>query len=99
MHPHTRWEFFDIELWNTLGAYTKAPGLYDGAYTDPDTQEKVADQSRKYILAVERKDLTRARQFLKEVVGPLFRQKCIYFEVKGEVEYVFSNLKKIGLFP
>jgi len=99
LHPYTRWKFFDAKLLSLFGFYTKAPNFYDGAYTDPYTKKPVPDKSKMYILAVERKDLPTLKKFIKGVVGPLFRQKCIYFEVKGNVELVYSDREKIVLFP
>lgn len=99
LHPYTRWERLQSDLFVNFQGSTLAPGPYRGDYPDPDTGEKITDLSRKYYVAIEEKDLGKLRKFLKEVVGPLFRQKCIYFEARGEVEFIESDLRKLDMFP
>ncbi len=101
LHPYTRWEQLQRDLFININfeGYTLAPGFYKGAYPDPDTREKITDLSRKYYVAIEEKDLAKLRKFLREVVGPLFKQKCIYFEARGEVEFIESDLRRLDMFP
>lgn len=90
LHPATRWKQFQRKLFITFGAWTLAPGNYKGSYKDPDTGLEVRDLSRKYILAVPKKELKRLKDLLKEE-GVIFRQKFIYFEAAGKVELLRIN--------
>lgn len=71
-----------------------APGNYKGSYEDPETRLELSDLSRKFILAVPKKDLKRLRDFFKKE-GAIFRQKYIYFESAGKVELLEVNYEKI----
>ena len=93
LHPATRWTQFHKKLYATFGAWTLAPGEYRGSYKDPQTGEEVPDLSRKYILAVSKKDLKKLKDFLKEE-GAIFLQKCIYLETAGKVEILEINYEK-----
>jgi len=94
LHPATRWIQFQRKLYVYFRAWTLAPGNYKGSYKDPDTGLEVVDLSRKYILAVPKKELRKLKDFLKEE-GVIFRQKYIYFEVAGKVELLKVNYEKI----
>ncbi len=94
LHPETRWKQFQRKLYNAFGAWTLAPGNYKGSYEDPETGLEVSDLSRKFILAVPKKDLKRLRDFFKKE-GAIFRQKYIYFEAAGKVELLEVNYEKI----
>jgi len=85
LHPVTRWVQFQRKLYAVFGAWTMAPGDYKGIYKDPQTGMEVKDISRKYILAIPKKDLKRLKEFLKRE-GVIFRQKWIYLEAAGKVE-------------
>lgn len=93
LHPSTRWTQYQKNLYVNFGAWTLAPGYYKGSYKDPDTGLEVVDLSRKYILAVPKKELRRLKDFLKEE-GVIFRQKYIYFEAAGKVELLKVNYEK-----
>ena len=95
LHPATRWIRFQRKLYVDFRAWTLAPGNYKGSYKDPDTGLEVVDLSRKYILAVPKKELRRLKDFLKEE-GVIFRQKYIYFEAAGKVELLKVNYEKIS---
>lgn len=99
LHPYDKWEILKKDLYVKFQGATLAPGFYEGAYSDPDTGKMVMDSSRKYIVALKKEELNKLKKYLRDVVGPMFRQKCIYFEVKGEVELIESNLNKLDLFP
>lgn len=94
LHPATRWAVFQRKLYAAFGAWTLAPGNYEGSYRDPDTGFEVSELSRKYILAVSKRDLKRLKDFLKEE-GASFQQKFIYFEAAGKVELLEVNYEKI----
>lgn len=85
LHPATRWIQFQKDLYIQFGAWTLAPGEYKGSYRDPDTGCEVIDISRKYILAVSKREIKRLKTFLRKT-GTQFRQKYIYFEAAGKVE-------------
>lgn len=94
LHPTTRWSRFQRELYVAFGAWTLAPGDYRGFYKDPDTGLEVSDLSRKYILAIPKKEIKKLINFLKNE-GSLFRQKYIYFEAAGKVELLEVNDEKV----
>jgi len=94
LHSATRWDHFHRKLYAAFGAWTLAPGNYKGSYKDPDTGREVSDLSRKYFIAVPKKNLKRLKDFLKEE-GAIFRQKYIYFEAAGKVELLEVNYEKI----
>ncbi len=86
-HDGKTWTWLTDELFTRFGAATKAPGLYEGFYTDPDTKERVDDKSRKYIVALRKAQVDDLRSFRSEVCEQ-FRQKCIYLSVAGRLELV-----------
>jgi hypothetical protein len=86
-HSTEAWEWLDDELFVQFGGRTIAPGLYDGFYRDPDTQERVPDQSRKYIVAVPKSQMDDLRNLLMQS-RTVFQQKCIYLSVGGRVEFI-----------
>ncbi len=87
--PHSAeiWEWLDEELFNRFRGGTAAPGLYDGFYRDPDTAERVSDESRKFQVAVSVPQVDDLRALLAEACIK-FQQKCIYLSVAGEVEFI-----------
>ena len=87
LHSAEVWEWLDNELFDRFGGGTAAPGLYAGFYRDPDTKERVADQSHKFIVAVSAKQLDDLRDLLAQACVK-FQQKCIYLSVAGEVEFI-----------
>jgi hypothetical protein len=86
-HSTKTWNLFDDQLWDLFGGVTKAPGLYEGFYRDPDSGERVRDQSRKFIVACESQRLSKLRSLLSDACV-LFQQKCIYLSVAGQVEFI-----------
>ena len=90
--PHSAedWEWLNDELFGRFGGRTIAPGLYDGFYRDPDTKERVADESRNFIVAVSAPQLDELRAFLAEACVR-FQQKCIYLSAAGEVEFIEAD--------
>jgi hypothetical protein len=87
LHATDAWEWLDDELYARFGGRTIAPGLYEGFYQDPDTKQRVPDQSRKYIVAVAPFVVDDLRVLLRAACG-VFQQKCIYLSVAGQVEFV-----------
>ena len=78
----------DMELFDRFGGGTAAPGKYRGFYTDPDTKQRVGDESFRFIVAVpEVRKLDRLRLFLSAVCV-MFGQKCIYLSIAGRVESI-----------
>jgi len=87
LHSTDVWNWLDDELFEMFGGRTIAPGLYDGFYRDPDTQERIPDKSRQYIVAVPQSAVDELRTLLRTTCV-VFQQKCIYLSVAGEVEFV-----------
>jgi len=86
-HPRDTWKWLDDRLYDFGGA-SRANDLYEGWYRDPQTGgEPVWDLSKKYIVAVSRKELSRLRALLRTACK-VFSQKCIYLSVAGQVELV-----------
>ena len=87
--PHSTdiWDQLDQAIFTRFGGLTYDPDVYRGAYRDPDTGERVDDESRRFIVAIPRSRLDELRQLLGEACG-WFMQKCIYLSVAGEVEFV-----------
>ena len=86
--PHSpgSWDWLENSLVQFGGA-TRDTALQVGWYLDPDTRERVTDRSRKSVTAVARKQLGRLRAVLREACR-VFRQKCIYLSIAGQVEFV-----------
>lgn len=95
LHSVEMWEWLDDELFERFGGRTIAPGLYKGFYRDPDTQERVPDQSRKYVVAVPQRRIRLVRDLLREACHR-FCQKCIYLSVAGEVEFIEATNDETG---
>jgi hypothetical protein len=70
-----------------FGGATRDTGLYEGWYVDPDTREPVKDSSRRYMVALPRKQLESLRALLRQACE-VFQQKCIYLSIAGQVEFV-----------
>ena len=87
LHDPETWDWLTNELFNRFGAGTAAPGIYQGFYKDPDTHQRVADESYKYIVALEDLRVHELRQLLAAACL-LFHQKCIYLSVAGQVEFI-----------
>lgn len=85
-HSRLAWQWLEDRLFDFGGA-TRATSLFEGWYRDPDTDEPVRDRSRKYIVALPRKDVERLRSILSEACA-VFQQKCIYLSVAGKVEFI-----------
>jgi hypothetical protein len=90
LHSLESWNWLEAELFAEFKGGTLAPGLYQGFYADPDTQSRVNDQSRKYMVAVPSADLARLRELLSKACVE-FKQKCIYLSVAGQVEFIEAD--------
>ena len=90
LHGTDCWEWLDDQLFDQFSGRTIAPGLYDGFYRDPDTKDRVADESRKYVIAVTESQLDELRDLLS-VACEKFQQKCIYLSIAGQVEFIEEN--------
>ena len=87
LHSVESWEWLDRELFVRFEGGTRAPGLYEGFYRDPDTGERVNDSSSKFIVALTRRRVRELRQLLRDACRE-FQQKCIYLSIAGQVEFV-----------
>jgi hypothetical protein len=90
-HLSDAWVWLDDELFANFGGRTIAPGEYDGFYRDPDTQERVFDKSRKFLVAIAPSQRGELRSLLAAACV-IFGQKCIYLSIAGEVEFVTYEL-------
>ena len=86
-HDPIALEWLRDQLWDHFGGGTVAPGLYEGFYTDPDTGERVSDQSHKYVIAIDRRHLKHLRRFLMDCCR-VFEQKVLYLSIGGDVEFI-----------
>jgi hypothetical protein len=85
-HKPRSWEWLELQL-SQFGGGGYANEMMSGWYEDADTQERVWDDSWKYVVAVPRQRLGRLRSVLREACQ-VFGQKCIYLSVAGYVEFV-----------
>lgn len=86
-HQTEDWDWLADELFARFGGATLAPGFWEGFYTDPDSGNRVADKSRKYIVALPSSEFDELRSLLVECCQVFF-QKCIYLSIAGEVEFI-----------
>jgi hypothetical protein len=63
------------------------PWSFMKADEDRDTQQRVTDLSKKFFVALSRRDVGNLRQVLAQACA-VFQQKCIYLSIAGEVEFV-----------
>ena len=87
VHDPEMWDWLTTQLHIRFGGWTAAPGTYQGVYEDLDTHQQVADESYKYIVAINESQVAELRQLLSAGCL-LFQQKCIYLSVAGQVEFV-----------
>lgn len=87
LHPTDAWQWLADEIFVLFGGGTIAPGLWEGFYTDPDSGARIADESRKYIIAIPPDEFDTLRNLLAECCR-VFHQKCIYLSIAGEVEFI-----------
>jgi hypothetical protein len=85
-HPRRAWVWLENSL-EVFGGATRDTAFQEGWYRDRDTGERVEDLSRRYTVAVPRQGLAPLRTLLRVACG-VFRQKCIYLSVAGQVEFV-----------
>jgi hypothetical protein len=90
-HKRSAWYWLDRQLLPFRGG-TRALSLYLGWYVDPNLGKIVRDRSRRYEVALSRKETARLRRVLREACG-VFEQKCIYLSVAGVVEFVKKQAK------
>ena len=96
-HPNSpaTWSWLKTALYERFGGGTRAPGLYEGFYRDPDTGARVDDESREYTVALPRNRLKALRSLLIEACE-VFAQKCIYLSVAGRVEFIKAKKHEPG---
>ena len=86
-HSRRALTWLDDELFERFEGGTIAPGFYDGFYKDPDTGERISDQSYRYLVAIPTSNIDELRALLAQACI-VFQQKCIYLSVGGKVEFV-----------
>lgn len=94
LHPFDRWQWLEKEMYIRFKGWTRAPMAYNGVYEDEDTKEMVSDESRKYIVAIEKEKEGEVKKMLEEIAIE-FRQKSIYMSVAGKVIFI-KGVKKHG---
>jgi hypothetical protein len=85
-HLPDAWEWLDDALYE-FGGGTRSTAIYVGFYQDPDTKQIVHDRSRRYEIALPRRQVRVLRALLREACH-VFQQKCIYLSVAGSVEFI-----------
>ena len=91
-HKSDVWDWLESELFKRFDGVTSAPGNYRGFYADPDTGQKVSDESRRFIVAVPKSKRGKLKSLLMEACGR-FQQKCIYLSIGGNVEFIVRRKK------
>jgi hypothetical protein len=86
LHKQAVWDWLEWELY-PFGGGTCAKEAQVGWYVDPDTRERIWDDSWRYTVAMSRAQVRRLRDVLREACNK-FAQKCIYLSVAGYVEFV-----------
>lgn len=86
-HATPSWEWLTDRLWTGFGGGTIPQCVYEGFYTDPDTGQRVSDQSRKFTVALSEDRVEELRELLAECCDT-FQQKMIYLSVAGRVEFI-----------
>jgi hypothetical protein len=93
LHSSELWEVLTLLLWTLFDGQTQPHSTYEGSWMDPTTGKVFKDESRKFIIAVKRKDLARLKGLI-QIAAIMFKQKCIYFVYEGKVDYVYSNERR-----
>jgi hypothetical protein len=90
--PHERkeWKWLRHELFTRFGAGTQAPGLYQGLWESPKSGLAIAEKSRRFLIAISRREIPGLRRLLREACG-VFCQQAIYLSIAGEVEFVLKG--------
>ncbi|REJ72010.1 MAG: hypothetical protein DWQ29_22205 [Planctomycetota bacterium] len=87
VHAPEQWEWLRAEIWSQFGGVTESPGLHVGFYQNPDTEEMVTDESRRFTVAVQEHEVDNLRDLMREACV-MFCQKCIYLSIAGRVEFI-----------
>jgi len=85
-HEQENWYWLVERLFDLFGAWTLAPGVYEGVWKSPQGTA-IPDQTRRYTVAIARKQVPQLRRLLVEVCE-VFQQQAIYVSVGGEVEFI-----------
>jgi hypothetical protein len=86
-HDAEAWEWLTDELYDSFNGVTTAPGLYQGVWKSSKTGQRVADESRKFIVALASDKVDYLRHILAEACD-VFKQQAIYLSVGGQVEFI-----------
>ena len=85
-HEPKCWEWLETQL-SQFGGASYSNTTESGWYEDPDTHERVWDESWRYTVAVTRRQVRQLRALLADACE-VFAQKCIYLSVGSDVEFV-----------
>jgi hypothetical protein len=77
LHTRKTWEWLKSELLTRFEGFTFARQAYPGKYIDRYVRRPVADESRKFFVAIPLKQLDELRELLR-VACNKFKQKWIY---------------------
>ena len=86
-HEDRFWEWLVFVLFEKFSGVTIAPGTTYGFYRDPNTGERVGDESHEFTVAIPEARLQELRRLLS-AAWVVFQQKCIYLSVAGTVEFI-----------
>jgi hypothetical protein len=85
-HQLEIWDRFANGLFEHLGGWTQAPGLYASMWKSPQGTP-IPDQSYRFIIALRTEQLDLLRQLLVNACH-LFHQQAIYLSIGGQVEFI-----------
>ena len=89
-HSAEIWQWLQDELYRRFRGGTSAPGVYKGFYEDPNTGERVGDESHRFIVALRTSQVNQLRSLLS-MACTLFAQKCVYLSIAGKVEFIRAS--------
>ena len=87
LHPPERWKLFKDGLMTRFGGFTMDSSPKRGEWADPKTGKQVTDESYLYFVAVPENEIEDLKAYLAEM-RKLFKQKCLYVESGGTVEFI-----------
>ncbi len=91
-HELQCWDWLEAQL-AEFGGGSYSNATESGWYEDPDTKERVRDESWRHTVAVTSRQVRRLRALLADACE-IFQQKCIYLRVGIHVEFVRSAVVK-----
>ena len=93
LHRSERWDALRRGLLRLAGGWSREALPVAGEWLDPATGRLVADESYRFVVAIEESELPRLRRFLA-AASVAFRQKTIYLSIAGSVEFIENPRRK-----